>query len=162
MDAWALGVLAYELAVGRPPFGMVRCAVSTISSYRATCQSCKQAVDRNPAAIVCQHALYRLCSEHVVLFLQSTRDETIRAIRQSPPSFPEFMSPGLVDYISHALVKPADQRSSLADLMQHPWIMEHARWVRMCINLWVGSLVVSCDTCCLFGSAAAATTGVGT
>jgi hypothetical protein len=58
---------------------------------------------------------------------QSTRDETIRAIRQLPPSFPEFMSPGLVDYISRALVKPADQRSSLSDLMRHPWILGHAR-----------------------------------
>lgn len=60
---------------------------------------------------------------------QSTRDDTIRAIRQLPPSFPEFMSPGLVDYISRALAKPADQRSSLSDLMRHPWILGHARCV---------------------------------
>jgi hypothetical protein len=38
------------------------------------------------------------------------------------------MSPGLVDYISRALVKPAEQRSGLAELMAHPWILEHARW----------------------------------
>jgi len=41
------------------------------------------------------------------------------------------MSPGLVDYISRALVKPSDQRSSLSDLMRHPWILGHARWVFM-------------------------------
>jgi hypothetical protein len=41
------------------------------------------------------------------------------------------MSPGLVDYISRALVKPADQRSSLSDLMRHPWILGHARWVQV-------------------------------
>ena len=60
--------------------------------------------------------------------VQSTRDETIRAIRGSAPSFPEFMSPGLAAFISDALVKPAAQRSSLAALMAHPWILEHARW----------------------------------
>ncbi len=30
VDAWALGVLAYELAVGRPPFGMVRHMVAPV------------------------------------------------------------------------------------------------------------------------------------
>jgi hypothetical protein len=49
------------------------------------------------------------------------------------------MSPGLVDYITRALVKPADQRSSLSDLMRHPWILGHARYVtvRMHMNMTV-------------------------
>jgi hypothetical protein len=46
----------------------------------------------------------------------------------------------LVDYISRALVKPSDQRSSLAELMAHPWILEHARWGFVCFVplLWQG------------------------
>lgn len=80
---------------------------------------------------------------HLIPYLipQSTRDETIRAIRQLPPSFPEFMSPGLVDYITSALVKPADQRSSLSDLMRHPWILGHARWGWDLVGWLVGMVV---------------------
>jgi hypothetical protein len=59
---------------------------------------------------------------------QSTRDETIRAIRQLPPSFPEFMSPGLRDFITTALDKGPATRCSVADLVTHPWISATLRW----------------------------------
>jgi hypothetical protein len=52
--------------------------------------------------------------------------ETIRAIKEAPPSFPEFMSPGLCDFIMTALQKPRERRRPVAELMLHPWVVANA------------------------------------
>ena len=61
------------------------------------------------------------------LVLQSTRDETIRAIRGCEVNLPDFMSDGLRDFIAMALHKTPETRVGVMDLLQHPWIKAHAR-----------------------------------
>ncbi len=42
---------------------------------------------------------------------------------------PEWLSSGANDFIRRALAKSVDSRATVAELMQHPWILAHTRWV---------------------------------
>ncbi|GAX79937.1 hypothetical protein CEUSTIGMA_g7377.t1 [Chlamydomonas eustigma] len=77
VDAWAMGVLAYELIVGRPPFGM------------------------------------------------ADREGTMKAIATMRQSIPDWVTEGARSFISLALDKSPGTRSTIAHLLQHPWIMSH-------------------------------------
>lgn len=51
----------------------------------------------------------------------------MRAISNASPSFPEWMSAGAADFIRCALQRTAARRSSIAQLLQHPWVLAHTR-----------------------------------
>ncbi len=78
IDVWALGVLAYELVSGRPPFE------------------------------------------------RATRAETCDCIMYRRPSFPAWMSAGLVAYVSSSCSKSARKRPGAVDMAHHPWVASHA------------------------------------
>ncbi|WIA42674.1 hypothetical protein OEZ86_008634 [Tetradesmus obliquus] len=79
VDVWSIGVLAYELLVGRTPFEA-----------------------RTP-----QETLYKIKTQEV--------------------SYPAELSEGAADFIRAALVRNPEQRASLQDLLQHPWLLRHKR-----------------------------------
>lgn len=77
VDAWACGVLAYELLVGCPPFGM------------------------------------------------STREASVRAVLYQAPKTPQWLPAAATDFIRWALTKKASPRPTVAQLLQHSWILSH-------------------------------------
>lgn len=42
-------------------------------------------------------------------------------------SYPAELSEGAADFIRAALVRNPEQRASLQDLLQHPWLLRHKR-----------------------------------
>lgn len=75
VDAWACGVLAFELLVGYPPFGM------------------------------------------------STREASVRAVLYEAPKVPQWLPPAAADFIKWALTKNPAHRPTVAQLLQHSWIL---------------------------------------
>ena len=75
VDAWACGVLAFELLVGCPPFGM------------------------------------------------STREASVRAVLYESPKLPQWLPPAAADFIKWALTKNPAHRPTVAQLLQHSWIL---------------------------------------
>ena len=49
----------------------------------------------------------------------------MRAIALSQPCYPDWLSPGATAFITEALHKAPSQRSSVEQLLQHPWIGMH-------------------------------------
>eukprot|EP00892_Ulva_mutabilis_P009395 jgi/Ulvmu1/6828/UM031_0032.1 len=79
VDAWACGVLAFELLVGCPPFGM------------------------------------------------STREASVRAVLYESPKLPQWLPPAAADFIKWALTKNPAHRPTVAQLLQHSWILAFKR-----------------------------------
>jgi serine/threonine protein kinase len=64
-----------------------------------------------------------------VLFcwLQRTPQETLYKIKTQEVVYPAELSEGAADFIRKALVRNPEQRASLQDLLQHPWVLRHKR-----------------------------------
>ncbi|CAL8463348.1 g2882 [Coccomyxa elongata] len=77
VDAWAIGILGYELIVGHPPFERER------------------------------------------------RTDTYEQIMYRRPNYPAWISEELRMFISAALTKSARKRPTVAELLNHPWILKH-------------------------------------
>ncbi|BDA48789.1 probable Aurora kinase A at N-terminal half [Coccomyxa sp. Obi] len=77
VDAWAIGILGYELIVGHPPFE------------------------------------------------RETRTDTYEQIMYRRPNYPAWISEELRMFISAALTKSARKRPTVAELLNHPWILKH-------------------------------------
>lgn len=60
----------------------------------------------------------------------------MRAIAGADPALPEWLSMGAADFISGALAKGAAGRSTVAQLLHHPWILAHIGWVLTLCGLW--------------------------
>ncbi|GIL71177.1 hypothetical protein Vretifemale_1787, partial [Volvox reticuliferus] len=79
VDCWSVGVLAYELLVGQPPFAA------------------------------------------------PTAQETLRLIRTKRVEYPGWLSPESINFMSIVLVRDPTQRPSIAELLDHPWILKYSR-----------------------------------
>ncbi|PNH08919.1 Aurora kinase C, partial [Tetrabaena socialis] len=79
VDCWSVGVLAYELLVGQPPFAA------------------------------------------------PTAQETLRLIRTKKVEYPAWLSPESVNFMSSVLVRDPVPRPTIAELLQHPWILKYSR-----------------------------------
>ncbi|GLI58433.1 hypothetical protein VaNZ11_000149, partial [Volvox africanus] len=79
VDCWSVGVLAYELLVGQPPFAA------------------------------------------------PTAQETLRLIRTKRVEYPSWLSTESINFMSIVLVRDPTQRPSIAELLDHPWILKYSR-----------------------------------
>lgn len=59
--------------------------------------------------------------------VQTTPQETLYKIKTQAVPYPAELSDGALDFIRRALVRSPEQRASLPDLLQHPWIVRHMR-----------------------------------
>jgi serine/threonine protein kinase len=87
------------------------------------------------------------------LSLQRTPQETLYKIKTQEVAYPNELSEGAADFIRAALVRNPEQRASLQDLLQHPWLLRHKRsatgphmrnrtqtqvgWVGSGLSVWV-------------------------
>ncbi|PRW57075.1 aurora other [Chlorella sorokiniana] len=60
-------------------------------------------------------------------FERETREETYAWITKREPALPSWMSDGAKQFITAALAKSARKRPSMAELLHHPWILQHMR-----------------------------------
>lgn len=87
VDSWGIGVLAYELITGKPPFGMVRTPLRT-----RTAASLRAPVETR---------LIPVCPARV----QSARESAMEAIMSKDPKFPPWLSEACRDFILKTLNK---------------------------------------------------------
>lgn len=59
--------------------------------------------------------------------MQRTPQETLYKIKTQEVAYPAELSEGAADFIRAALVRNPEQRVSLVDLLQHPWVLKHKR-----------------------------------
>jgi serine/threonine protein kinase len=62
-----------------------------------------------------------------VFCLQRTPQETLYKIKTQEVSYPAELSDGATDFIKSALVRDPEKRTSLTDLLKHPWLLKHLR-----------------------------------
>ena len=137
VDAWAVGVLAYELIIGRPPFdkvwgvgqgglgGMHRCpyelAVGQPLPIKigGTNEEGPCAGSRFPSGkFLC------LISP---LTPQGHKKLTIAEIINGEAYIPPHISEGAAAFIRWALTKDPRQRPTVAQMIDHPWVTVHMK-----------------------------------
>jgi serine/threonine protein kinase len=66
-----------------------------------------------------------MCLSFSLRLLQRTPQETLFKIKTQEVPYPPELSEGAASFIRAALVRAPEQRASLAELMQHPWLVRH-------------------------------------
>ncbi|KAK8809974.1 hypothetical protein WA538_003526 [Blastocystis sp. DL] len=64
---------------------------------------------------------YELCTGETP-YHGSSAEEMIQQIDSTPLFFPDFLSSLFQDFVSHLLVKDPEQRSSINQVLSHPWL----------------------------------------
>ncbi|GAX80680.1 hypothetical protein CEUSTIGMA_g8115.t1 [Chlamydomonas eustigma] len=129
VDAWAVGILAYEILVGYPPFEQEsRAQTYEMIMYKEP----KFPVNMSQEAkSFISMALIKVSSCQEANSFMSTALIKVRSCQEAN----SFISTALIkvrscheanSFISMALIKNATNRSTIADLARHPWILSHS------------------------------------
>lgn len=120
VDAWAVGVLAYELLTGRcVRVCLRRCCVVAASATQAAPNTHKCV--RIMRACPCAHET--MAHRRAPFSAAGASDASIEAaIHGAQPVFPSRMSDAAKAFIAAALAKAPSARPSIVHMLQHSWI----------------------------------------
>jgi aurora kinase len=68
---------------------------------------------------------YELCTGHAPFESTKSREETYRKILSVDLKFPRALSEDVKDFIRRLLIKKPEDRMSLEEALQHPWIKKY-------------------------------------
>mmetsp|Transcript_18212 Transcript_18212/g.29606 ORF Transcript_18212/g.29606 Transcript_18212/m.29606 type:complete len:342 (+) Transcript_18212:323-1348(+) len=116
VDNWTVGVLAYELLVGAPPFEPT--AAEELQMYHSsTACGSRSFIYTTP----CTQGVHASTPQSCV----SENEATFRKISALDYQFPEYVSTEARDLIGRLLHKQAERRLSLFEVLRHPWIVKN-------------------------------------
>ncbi|KAG1655870.1 Myosin-IIIa [Nymphon striatum] len=114
-DVWSLGITAIELGDSEPP-------LSDLHPMKALFKIPRQAIDKFTLPICPSPSL--IISLHTMMCKHCNDLEYIR--RNPPPMLrnPDYWSDEYKDFVEQCLVKNFEERPTIAELMQHPFIQQ--------------------------------------
>lgn len=118
VDNWTVGVLAYELVVGVPPFE----TYGTLDEPSTT-----EPEFVTPCSLYLKTPISAYAPAATPGSSISENAATFRRISALDYTFPEHVSAEARDLIQHLLHREADRRLSLDEVLRHPWITNSAR-----------------------------------
>jgi aurora kinase len=80
-----------------------------------------QMVDVWSVGVLC----YELCTGHAPFESSKSREETYRKILNVDLKFPRALSEDVKDFIRRLLIKKPEDRMSLEEALEHPWIKKY-------------------------------------
>lgn len=113
VDLWSLGVLCYEFLVGKPPF--------EASTYQETYKRISRVRHSWKGLPLWEEPLCPSLSLKSVLSLKHVCD-SLSLVLQVEFTFPDFVPEGARDLISRLLMHNPNQRLTLKEVLEHPWI----------------------------------------
>lgn len=114
VDNWTVGVLAYELVVGVPPF-------ETFGNLEET-STIRESEFMTPSSIYLKTPMSTYAPAATPGSCISENAATFRRISELDYTFPDHVSSEAKDLIQRLLHRDADRRLSLDEVLRHPWI----------------------------------------